>query len=161
MRWLKHLIMTRRALNRAFPSSTLDAIEAAIGEAEKGHRGEIRFAIEAALEPTDLMRGTTVRQRALQVFVQLGVWDTEENNGVLVYVLLAERAVEVVADRGFRDRISDAQWQEVCMQMASAFRADHFQEGAVDGVAAIARLIGTLFPGGDRGNELSNRPTLL
>lgn len=161
MRWLSHLLTTRGALNRAFPKNTLDAIEEAITRGEHGHRGEIRFAIESALDLPMLMRGISVRERALEVFSHLAVWDTEENNGVLVYVLLAEHAVEVVADRGFKEHVAPDQWQQVCSSMIAAFRENQFHEGAITGIETISRLIGSVFPGEDRANELPNRPTIL
>src|SRR5262249_58822200 len=95
-RWFRHLFATRGELKRTFSPIVLDAIEAAIGRSEKLHRGEIRFAVESSLEPHAIWAGKTPRQRALEVFAALGVWDTEENNGVLIYVLLADRDVEIV-----------------------------------------------------------------
>jgi uncharacterized membrane protein len=163
-RWFRHLFMTRRGLRKAFPPSTLDAIEEAITRAEQLHAGEIRCAVEAALEPADAWAGLAPRARALEVFAGLGVWDTEANNGVLVFILLADQDVEIVADRGFNGLVSTAEWSAVCDRMEERFRAGDFEAGAVAGVEAIAALIGRSYPLGEAGrqrNELPNRPTLL
>ena len=103
------------ALRRAFDAATLQAIEQAITDTERGHGGEIRFAVEASANPLDVMRGVTPRQQALETFARLGVWDTEANNGVLIYVSWADRDVEIVADRGFNGRVSDAGMGRKCV----------------------------------------------
>ena len=121
MRVVPHLLLPRVVLNRRFPAATLEAIEAAIGASEKRHRAEIRFAIEVALDVRALWRVRTVRDRALEVFAELGVWSTAERNGVLIYVLLAERQVEIVADHGLTGRVSDAEWREVCALIEREF----------------------------------------
>ncbi len=163
-RWFRHLFASHRDVRRLLPPATLDAVEAAITESERHHSGEIRFAIEAGLDPAHVWRGRTPRQRALEVFAALGVWDTHANNGVLVYVLLADHDVEIVADRGFNDRVALDEWSEVCRAMEARFRAGQFQEGAVECVRRVGEIISRHFPAGpgDRNpNELPNRPTLL
>jgi uncharacterized membrane protein len=163
-RWFRHLLSTRSDLQRAFPPSTLSAIEAAITESELKHSGELRFAIEASLEPGDALRGKTPRARALEVFAGLGVWDTEANNGVLVYILLADRDVEIVADRGFNGRVSEAEWSAICDQIDARLRAGEFEAGSVAGVRLVGEVITRHFPArpGERNpDELSNRPALL
>jgi len=152
--------MTHRRVERAFPTRTLHAIENAIAAAEKSHGGEIRFAVEGELHTPDLLRNLSSRQRAAQVFGQLGVWDTEDNNGVLIYVLLADRNVELIADRGYRGKVKDAEWAEVCRLMEQAFRQGEFERGVLDGVAATSQLIARNFPTSDA-NELPNQPVLL
>jgi len=163
-RWFRHVTARDRALHRAFPPAVLDAIERAIDESERSHRGEIRFSIEPALEPDRVWRSMTPRERALEVFAALGVWDTEANNGVLVYVLLADRDVEIVADRGFNAKVDTERWSAICHDMEQHFRAGRFQEGAVTGVHAVGKLIAAHYPPSanvpDR-NELPNRPALL
>jgi len=163
-RWFRHITARERALHRAFPVAALDAIELAIRESERTHRGEIRFAIESALEHGRVWRGITPRERALEVFAALGVWDTDENNGVLIYVLLTDRDVEIAADRGFNATVDTERWSAICHDMEQHFRAGRFQEGAVAGVQAVGRLIAAHYPpsanGRDR-NELPNRPALL
>jgi uncharacterized membrane protein len=109
MRALAHLLLPRSALARRFPSHALTAIEEAIEASEKQHRAEIRVAIEVALDLRELRRIRSARERALEVFAELGVWSTRESNGVLIYVLLAERDVEIVADRGFAGRVTDGE----------------------------------------------------
>jgi uncharacterized membrane protein len=146
-----------------FPERALDAIEAAIRAGEQRHYGEICFAVEAALDVADLWRGETVRERAIEVFSELRVWDTAENNGVLIYVLVAERDVEIVADRGAAERIPTEAWESVCRAMESHFRAGRFEEGAIAGVAAVHGLLAAHFPtSGERANpnELRDRPVV-
>ncbi len=163
-RLFRHLFSTRGKLARAFPVEALEAIERAVTESERLHSGEIRFAIEAALEPGEILEGRTPRARALQVFAALGVWDTEANNGILIYVLLADRDVEIVADRGFNGRVSAAEWAAVCEAMEEKFRSGQYERGAVDGVHAAGRLLARHFPplpGGRDEDELPNRPAVL
>ena len=163
-RWFRHTFALGSVLRRAFPSATLDAIERAVDESELGHRGEIRFAIEASLEPGEVWRGKSPRARALEVFAGLGVWDTDGNNGVLIYVLLADRDVEIVADRGFNDLVPPEQWNAVCDHMEQEFRAGRFREGAVAGVQEVGRIVAFHFPrrpGEPDRDELPNRPALL
>jgi len=163
-RWFRHLFSTRRDVIRAFPPESLDAIEKAVDETEHSHRIEIRFAIEGALEPGDIRRGKSPRARALEVFAGLGVWDTAENNGVLIYVLLADHDVEIVADRGFNERVPCDEWRAVCDRMESEFRAGRFREGAVTGVQEVGRIAACHFPqlpGQRDEDELPNRPALL
>ncbi len=126
-RLIRHTAATHWRTRLLFPSSALDAIEEAIGAAEKAHSGEIRFAIETALTPLHILNDVAPRARALEVFAQLGVWDTELNNGVLIYVQLADRDVEIVADRGFHGRVSLAEWEGVCRLMEEHFRAGPVQ----------------------------------
>jgi TPM domain len=128
---LSHLLMPRAALGRRFPAATLSAIEAAIAASERQHRAEIRFAIEVALDLRCLKRVRNVRERALEVFGELGVWSTREHNGVLLYVLLAERHVEIVADRGLTGRVSEAEWRDWLVARWGAARP-RGRHGAVD-----------------------------
>jgi uncharacterized membrane protein len=163
-RWFRHLFATRRGLNRALPPPTLQAIEQAVAASEATHSGEIRFAIEGALEPGEVLSGKPSRERALEVFAALGVWDTEANNGVLIYVLVADRVVEIVADRGLNGLVSDSEWRSVCETMESAFRAGHYERGAVAGVNEVGRLLARHYParpGGHDSDELPNRPAVL
>lgn len=161
-RLLRHLFFPPWWLRVRFPRSTLAAIEEAIQASERTHRGQIRFVLEARLDLPALLRDVTPRQRALEVFAQLRVWDTEENNGVLIYVLLADRDVEIVADRGIARRVPVEEWEAICRRMEAAFRAGRFQEGAVAGVAAVGALLARHFPPeGTPANELPDRPVLL
>jgi uncharacterized membrane protein len=165
-RWFKHLLATHWRTRRKFPRAAQDAIEQAIARAERSHAGQIRFAIETALTPPQLWHGVSARERALEVFAALRVWDTADNNGVLIYVQIADRVVEVVADRGFQARVSAAEWQGVCRLMEEDYRAGRFEAGSVAGVEAVGRLLARDFPAPSAaasaaGNELPDRPTLL
>jgi uncharacterized membrane protein len=163
-RWSRHVFSTRRSLLRAFPDSTLSAIEAAVTETERLHSGEVRFAIEAALEPARVWRGHTPRERALEVFAALGVWDTEANNGVLIYVLLADHDVEIVADRGYNARVGPDEWRTICDAMDARFQGGDYESGAIECVRRVGEIVARHFPvqpGGRNPNELPNRPTLL
>ena len=122
-RLIRHTTATHWRTRMLFPPATLDAIEQAIKRAEMTHAGEIRFAIETALTPRHVLNDVTPHAHALEVFSHLRVWDTERNNGVLVYVQLADRTVEIVADRGFQGRVGPAEWEAVCRLMEEHFRA--------------------------------------
>ncbi|MEJ2515207.1 MAG: TPM domain-containing protein [Gammaproteobacteria bacterium] len=163
MRVLKHLCTGRLALRRRFPQSVLEEIEAAIARTEMSHRGQLRVAIESALDIGPLVRGETARERAIEVFSVLGVWDTAEDSGVLIYVLIAEHDVEIVADRGYRHGVSDAEWRQACEAMESEFRAGRFGSGVVAGIERVATFMARCFPArdGDRDNELPDRPVVL
>lgn len=163
-RLFRHVFATRRKLERAFPVQALEAIGRAIADSERTHSGEIRFAIEAALDPGEVWAGKSPRQRALEVFSALGVWDTEANNGILVYLLLADRDVEIVADRGFNGKVSAAEWSAVCGAMEQNLRAGRFEDAAIDGVREAGRLLARHYPplpGGRDEDELPNRPAVL
>jgi len=165
-RLLRHVVATHWRTRLLFPARALDAIEEAIVRAERMHAGEIRFAIETSLTPLHLLADLTPRARALELFAELRVWDTECNNGVLLYVLLADRAVEIVADRGLASRVSQSEWDGVCRMMEEHFRAGRFKAGSVAGVDAIAALLARHFPSSaprqsSPGNQLPDRPTLL
>jgi uncharacterized membrane protein len=164
-RLLRHATTTHWRTRMLFPSATLDAIEQAIARAEQTHAGEIRFAVETALTPKHILSGVSPRAHAWEVFAHLRVWDTDANNGVLIYVQLADRNVEIVADRGFQGRVSPAEWEAVCRLMEEHFRAGRFQVGSVAGVDAIGSLLARHFPQDavkPRGaNQLPDRPTLL
>lgn len=159
-RLIRHLLMTHWRVRRAFSQSTLQAIEAAIAKAEQSHGGEIRFAVEGELDPQALWNDVTPRARALQLFGGLGVWDTADNNGVLIYLLLADRDVEIVADRGFSGKITSEEWAAVCRSMEQAFGSGEFRRGALDGIAATSALIARHYPSRDR-DELANAPVVM
>ena len=165
-RLIRHAVATHWRTRVLFPSATLDAIEKAIARAERTHAGEIRFAIETALAPLHILNDTAPRARALEVFAHLRVWDTEHNNGVLIYVQVADRDVEIVADRGFEGRVSPAEWAAVCRLMEEHFRAGRFEAGSIAGVDAIGSLLTRHFPPNLKAvsqshNQLPDRPTLL
>ena len=163
MRWTRHLTATRWTLARRFPSETLDAIERAVAASEARHRGQIRFAIEGALDVQALRRHETPRDRAHEVFAELRVWDTRERNGVLIYILIAERDVEIVADRGFDGRVTADEWQAVCAAIENAYSEGRWRDGALLGIDAITQLLVREFPrtGAPDVDEQPNRPQLL
>ena len=155
-------MMTRWRVNRAFPGDSLVAIDTAIKASEAAHRGEIRFAVEGALHIEPLLRGQTARERAIDVFSQLRIWDTESNNGVLIYLLLADRDVEIVADRGIHGKVGEQEWEGICRKMEVAFRQADFEGGVVRGIQEVTRHLVEHFPpiGGDP-NELPDKPVVL
>jgi uncharacterized membrane protein len=161
-RLIRHLTTTRWSTRQYFSAPVRDAIEKAIGETEALHGGEIRLVVETAFDLPELWRGLPVRQRALQVFGQFGVWDTANNNGVLIYVLMADHVVEIIADRGIAARVTPAEWQTVCRQMEHHYRAGRFLDGSVVGIIGVGALLGRHFPGkAGGGHELPNQPVLL
>ena len=162
IRMLRHLCATRAGTRRRFPDDVHARIESAIRDAEERSSGEIRFVVETALGIGELWAGVTPRERAMQVFAELGVWDTDLRNGVLIYVLGADRDVEIVADRGAAGRISAADWENACRLMEQHFRDGRFAEGAVAGVSAVGGLLEREFPAsGATRDELPNQPALL
>jgi uncharacterized membrane protein len=162
VRAIRHLFAPPGLVRRAFPQDALDRIEAAIGASEKRHRGEIRFAVEAALDFVPVVRGLTPRERALEVFSLLRVWDTEENTGVLLYLQLVDHDIEIVADRGIARSIAQHEWDAICHRMEEAFRAKRYEEGVIAGIAEVSALLARHFPAcaGDR-DELPDRPSVL
>jgi len=162
LRLLRHITTTRWSTRRHFPPRVRDAIEGSIRDCESRHCGEIRFVVETAFDLPELWHDLSPRQRAWQLFGQLGVWNTEHNNGVLIYVLMADRAVEIVADRGIAARIEPGEWRVVCERMERHFRARRFREGAIAGIEGVGALLERHFPGAAPGeNELPDRPVLL
>jgi uncharacterized membrane protein len=161
-RIFRHLWYGNIQVSSRFPRPALDRIEAALKESEKTHGGEIRFAVESSLDLPDLLRGMTARDRAVEVFSRLRVWDTEANNGVLVYLLLADHDVEILADRGIHAKVGPAGWEAVCREMEAAFRAGRFEDGVVKGIRDVGALLARHFPrtGGDL-NELPDAPVVL
>ncbi len=161
-RFVKHLLVTDGQVSRAFPRSTLNKIEAAIKASETVHVGEIRFAVEGALDGAPLFKGQSARNRAIDLFSQLRVWDTKHNTGVLIYLLLADRAVEIVADRGIHAKVDTQEWSKVCRQMETAFRQLNYEAGVVTGVQAVTQHLVKHFPaGGHNANELPDKPVVL
>ena len=162
MRLLRHLFA--RSARSVYPEDCLQRIAAAVHAAEQRHTGEICFAVEASLPPMAVLRGIDARARAQHVFAQLRVWDTHSNNGVLVYLLLADRRIEIVADRGLAGLVSAEQWRGVCQLMEERLRAGDPEDAALAGVAAISDLLAGHFPqraGIPDENELPDMPHLL
>lgn len=161
-RMLRHLLMPDWRVRQCFPRRLLQAVEAAIAASEKNHAGEICFVVEAALSPSQLMRGKTARERAIDVFSSRRIWDTEGNNGVLIYVLLADRDVEIIADRGLNGHVKQDEWEAICRIMEQAFAKGEFEAGVLLAVAAAGKLLMERFPASSAGrNELTDRPALI
>jgi uncharacterized membrane protein len=161
-RFLKHMVAGRWQVATRLPQSSMQRIAAAIAQSESSHLGELRFAVEAGLDWTDLLAGISSRQRAVEVFSRLRVWDTEHNCGVLIYLLLADRKVEIIADRGIHARVGDAGWQSICRNMEREFRAGEFENGVLQGIREISALLQQHYPAqGKRPNELPDYPVML
>ena len=141
----------------------MTAIELAVKRSEAQHRGELRFAVEGALDTRALLAGQSSRDRALDVFSLLRVWDTEHNTGVLIYVLLADRSVEIVADRGIHARVGEGEWSRICHAMESDFAQARFEQGALQGIDAVSRCLAAHFPASHATprNELPDTPVFL
>jgi uncharacterized membrane protein len=166
MNWkriFRHLFTDHVAVKRAFPRQAMQAIRKTITEEERRHAGQLRFAVEASLPLGELLHGVHARRRAVECFGRLHVWDTEHNSGVLVYVLLADRRVEIVADRGIHARVGAAAWEAICGEMQQEFARGQFERGAVIGIRAISDLLAEHFPAaeGARTNELPDGPVVL
>ncbi len=161
-RWLQHLTTSHLALRHHFPPATLAAIDAAIAASEQEHRAEIRCAVETSLSAGELFRGVSSAVRAAEVFSSLWVWDTAENNGVLLYLLLAERKIEILADRGFAAYVPVETWQEICAEMAGTLAAGRYEASVLGALSRISAIATRHFPAQWRNvNELPDRTVLL
>lgn len=160
-RILRHVLFPDWWVLRAFPKTALSKIEQAVRESERQHGGELRFVVEANLPMTDLIHGRSARDRAIELFSLLRVWDTEENSGVLIYVQLVDRQVEIVADRGITAKVDNAFWTGVCRTMESAFRDKRFDDGSLRAIQEITTALASHFPPGARNdNELPDAPVV-
>ncbi|MBX9812239.1 MAG: TPM domain-containing protein [Burkholderiales bacterium] len=158
----KHLLAPQWIVRRAFSKAVLERIEAAVKASETLHEGELRFAVEAGLDLLPLLRGVTPRQRALELFSQLRVWDTERNCGVLIYLQLVDRRIEIVADRGIDRKVTQQEWGVICRGMEAAFRDGRYEEGVLAGIREITALLARHFPPGEANpDELPDRPVVL
>ena len=158
----RHLLEHRWRVRRIFPRDVLAAIEQAIKASEATHSGQVRFVVEGALDGAPLFRDQPARERALDIFSQLRIWDTAHNNGVLIYLLLTDRDVEIIADRGIDAKVGIAGWEKICADMETEFRRSNFQGGVIKGIEAVSRQLATHFPrqGGGR-NELPDTPVVM
>lgn len=161
-RILRHLFAPPWIVRRAFPDRSMQAIEDAIGRSERGHRGELRFAAEAGLPFALLWRGAAARERAVELFSLLRVWDTAENSGVLIYVQLVDHRVELLADRGIDARVGHGAWEAICRTLEEAYRRGDFEAGTLAAIDDIGALLQQHFPAGAANpNELPDRPVRL
>ena len=158
----RHLLCDRRDLERAFPKDALDRIEHRIADGERRHGAEVRVAIEASLGLRAVWTDQAPRERALEVFGRLRVWDTEANNGVLIHLLLADRSVEIVADRGVARAITETEWQAISAAMTASFRAGRFVDGVLAALDRLEPQLARAFPPhGPNPDELPNRPAVI
>ena len=158
----KHLVEHRWRLRRVFPPAVLDRIEQAITAGEATHTGQLRFVVEGALDGAPLLHDQPARERALDVFSHLRIWDTAHNNGVLIYLLLADRKVEIVADRGVDALVGPQRWADICRDMEADFRSGRFEAGVVKGIEAVSRELAKFFPShGPHQNELPDKPVVI
>jgi uncharacterized membrane protein len=158
----KHLVEHRWRARRTFPPQALALIEQAIKAGEATHSGQVRFVVEGALDGKPLFRDQPARERALDLFSQLRIWDTAHNNGVLIYLLLADRKVEIIADRGIDAKVGAAGWQKICAAMETDFKAGNFAGGVIKGIQAVSQQLAAHFPRQGAGpNELPDEPVVL
>jgi uncharacterized membrane protein len=158
----KHLIEHRWRVRKIFPPRVLASIERAIKASETTHSGQIRFVVEGALDGKPLFRNQSARDRALDVFSHLRIWDTAHNNGVLIYLLLADRDVEILADRGIDAKVGPAGWERICAAMEADFKKGNFEAGVIRGIEAVSRQLASHFPRRGAGaNELPDAPVVM
>ena len=158
----KHLLGHRWRVRRIFPQRSLAQIEQAIKAGEATHSGQIRFAVEGALDGMPLLKDQAARDRALDVFSHLRIWDTSHNNGVLIYLLLADHKVEIVADRGIDEKVGAAGWLRIVKAMEADFKAGNFTDGAIKGIEAVSQQMAAHFPKHRGGpNELPDEPVVM
>lgn len=161
-RMFRHLSVSQRAVGRAFPPALLARIGQVVTASEKTHGGELRFVVEGSLSLAALWRDQSARQRALELFSLLRVWDTEQNCGVLIYVQALDRKLEIVADRGIAARVPQEDWQAICRRMEQAYARGEFEAGSLAALDEITRLLQSHFPARvPRGNELPDQPLVL
>lgn len=162
MRLLAHVFNTPWHVRRHFSRAALHRIEQAITASEKTHDGEIRFVVEGDLHPLAILRGISPRNRAIDLFSQLRIWDTEQNNGVLIYLLMADHDVEILADRGINRHLGKHGWEDICHAMQDRFRQGQFEEGVVYAITEIGKSLQQYYPAtSDDKNELPNKPVVL
>jgi uncharacterized membrane protein len=158
----KHLLEHRWRVRRMFPPQVLVTIERAIKAGEATHSGQVRFVVEGALDGKPLFRDQPARERALDLFAKLRIWDTAHNNGVLIYLLLADRDFEIIADRGIDARVGAAGWEKICKMMETDFRTGNFAGGVIKGIDAVSRHLAAHFPKRRAGpNELPDAPVVM
>ena len=171
-RFFKHLLSHPWQVNRHFSDTALTRIESAVKTSEKIHTGEIRFVVEAGLHPYEIVYNKTPRKRAIELFGRLNIWDTEQNNGVLIYLLLADRDVEIIADRGIDRHVGYDKWDLICHEMEVMFRSGEFEAGVLQGIEKVNAALVQHFPIEDiknvrkksiksKQNELFDKPLIL
>jgi uncharacterized membrane protein len=158
----KHLVEHHWRARRVFPPQVLSLIEQAIKAGEATHSGQVRFVVEGALDGKPLFKNQSARHRALDIFSHLRIWDTAHNNGVLIYLLLADHDVEIVADRGIDAKVGARGWEKICKAMETDFKAGNFSGGVIRGIQAVSRELAAHFPKHGKGpNELPDAPVVM
>jgi uncharacterized membrane protein len=163
LRALRHFLVDEGDVKRLLGADALQRIEARVAASERRHSGEIRVCVEAGLPFSYLRRNAGPRERALALFGKLRVWDTEANNGVLIYLLLAEHAIEIVADRGLNRHVEAAQWEAIAGTLSTALHSGRPEAGLDAAVDAIDALLVARFPlaaGEANPNELPDAPAM-
>lgn len=161
-RLYRHLFILPSAVNRHFSTAAMQRIEAAISQSEAKHFGEIRFVVECNLSVMDILQKKSAKKRAVEVFSQLQVWDTEQNNGVLIYLLLADHDFEILADRGIHNHVGKQAWEPISHEMEMLFRRGQFEAGVLHGIAEISTHLIQHYPAtGENNNELPNAPVII
>jgi uncharacterized membrane protein len=161
LRILRHRWMDDGNTRRAVPHELVKRLEGYVSASEARHTGEVRICVEAGMPSSYLWRDATPRERAIAMFGKLRVWDTEHNNGVLIYLLLAERAIELVADRGLNAKVSTTQWQAITQRLSAALKAQKFEDGLTQALQEVSALLVQHYPlqeGQVRSNGLPNAP---
>lgn len=160
-RLFRHRWLDEADTRRAIPPELVERLKQRVAASERRHSGEVRIYVEAGLPFSYIWRGATARERAVAMFGKLRVWDTEQNNGVLVYLLLAEHAIEIVADRGVARHVGPGGWQPVVQHMGEAFRAGRFEDGLTQALEEVSAILVQHFPAqGENANELPDEPVL-
>ena len=162
-RLLRHRWLDESDTRKLIPQEMVERLQRRVAASEKRHSGEVRIYVEAGLPVSYLLRNATPRQRAVAMFGKLRVWDTEHNNGVLVYLLLAEHAIEIVADRGIDRQVPAQEWQAMVARMGTAFRGGRFEDGLTQALEEVSALLVQHFPlaeGQANPNELPDEPVL-
>ena len=162
-RVLRHRSLDTTDTRRAIPADMVQRLMDRVAASEQRHTGEIRIYVESSLPSSYLWRGASVRERAVMMFSKLRVWDTARNNGVLVYLMLADHAIELVADRGIHAHVPAQHWQTVVAHMADAFRNDRYEEGLTQALEEVSAVLVEHFPATgstDNPNELPDAPVL-
>lgn len=162
-RLLRHRWLDEDDTHKAIPPALLQRLQQRVAASENRHSGEIRICVEASLPSSYIWRDAAPRERAVAMFGKLRMWDTEDNNGVLIYLLLAEHAIEIVADRGLASRVPPAEWAAMVQRMGSAFREGRFEDGLTHALEEVSALLVQNFPlapGQTSSNELPDEPVL-
>ena len=157
----RHRWLDESDTNRAVPVDLVERLMRRVAASEKRHSGEIRICVEAGLPLSYLWRNAPARERAITLFGKLRVWDTELNNGVLIYLLLADHAIEIVADRGLNQRVTEAEWKAMVDNLSAAVRAGRYEDGLTQALEETSAVLVThfpLIPTDINPNELPNRP---